>query len=79
MLAKGGRCITLCAFALCAATFAMADDDESADMGFIEYLGLWEETDEDWLLLQENVIPDKGQRRDPVPEGDESTELEDES
>jgi len=35
-------------------------------MEFLEYLGLWEETDEDWQL-------------DPVPEGEESTETEDES
>lgn len=79
MSAKGGRRAILCALTLCAATYAMADDDESADMEFIEYLGLWEESDEDWLLLDENALANNEKRSDPVPEGEESTELEDES
>ncbi len=69
----------MCGFALWSATSAAAEDDEPADMAFVEYLGLWDETDEDWLLLEENVTADNEKRSDPVPEGEESTELEDES
>ena len=32
---------------------AEAENDEVPDMEFLEYLGLWEETDEDWLLLED--------------------------
>ena len=48
-------------------------------MEFLEYLGMWEETDEDWLLLDEEEVVNNDERTDPVPEGKESTETEDES
>jgi hypothetical protein len=58
-------------------------DDEQPDMEFLEYLGSWEETDEDWLLFDardgEAVAADEKERSDPAPAGKESTESDDES
>ena len=48
-------------------------------MEFLEYLGLWEETDEDWQLLDGDAVAENDERSDPVLEGEESTETEDES
>lgn len=79
MSAKGGLCTMVCGFALWSATSAAAQDNEPADMTFVEYLGLWEEADEDWLLLEEIAVADNEKRSDPAPEGEEPTELEDES
>ena len=59
-----------------------ADDDELPDVAFIEYLGSWEESDEDWLLVsdvtrvRDEIMKDEGS--DPAPKGEESTENEDE-
>jgi len=57
----------------------LADDDDIPDAEFLEYLGFWEESDEDWLLFEEPVTADAEERSDPVPEGEESTEKTDES
>ena len=47
-------------------------------MEFLEYLGMWEESDEDWQLFDEGQVAENETRSDPVPEGEESTENEDE-
>jgi hypothetical protein len=57
----------------------VAADDEVPDAEFLEYLGLWEESDEDWLIFDEPMTADVEERSDPVPEGKESTEKTDES
>ena len=57
----------------------LAADDEIPDAEFLEYLGLWEESDEDWLIFNEPITADIEKRSDPVPEGKESTEKTDES
>ena len=71
------------AFALCAVLLgcglALAEDEEIPDAEFLEYLGLWEESDEDWLLFDEPITAEAEERSDPVPEGEESTEKTDES
>ena len=58
-------------------------EDEQPDMEFLEYLGSWEESDEDWLLFDvrdaEAVVVDEMKRSDPAPTGKESTESDDES
>ena len=58
-------------------------DDEQPDMEFLEYLGSWQESDEDWLLFNgpesEAVAADEEKRSDLVPAGKEPTESEDES
>ncbi len=60
-------------------SLVLAADDEIPDAEFIEYLGLWEESDEDWLIFNEPITADAEERSDPVPEGEESTETTDES
>jgi len=59
-----------------------AGDDELPDVEFLEYLGSWDESDEDWLLVsdvkrvREEIMKNEGS--DPAPEGEESMETEDE-
>jgi len=59
-----------------------AGDDELPDVEFLEYLGSWDESDEDWLLVSDvkrvrkEIMKDEGS--DPAPEGEESMETEDE-
>jgi hypothetical protein len=79
-LASSGLQTLLLGVALVASADAIAEAeiDEVPDMDFLEYLGLWEETDEDWLLLEEQEVADNDERSDTVPEGEESTETEDE-
>jgi hypothetical protein len=66
-----------CGLSLC--TAAVAEEELPPDAEFLEYLGMWEETDEDWLLLDEISLVENMERSDPVPEGEESTETENES
>jgi len=62
---------------------AVAADDEQPDVEFLEYLGSWNESDEDWLLFDEAeskaVAADGRERSDPASAGEESTESDDES
>ena len=61
---------------------ALAADDEIPDMAFLEYLGSWEESDEEWLIFAdagEVEDAEDEERSDPVPQGNESTETDDES
>ena len=60
-------------------SLVLAADDEIPDAEFLEYLGLWEESDEDWLIFDEPITADAEERSDPVPQGEESTETNDES
>lgn len=65
---------------LMGASLALAADEELPDPDFLEYLGTWEESDEDWLIFEEPVTAELEERTDPVPEeGEESTEKTDES
>ena len=79
MLAKHGFRTFLCSFALCASGLLLAAEAEAPDADFLEYLGMWEASDEEWLLLDDTVMAENEERSDPVPEGEESTENEDES
>ena len=58
----------------------VAEDEELPDIEFLEYLGSWEESDEDWLLVSDvdRVRKEltKDERSDPAPQGEESTETE---
>jgi len=69
----------LTAVTLAASGLVLAADEEIPDMEFLEYLGMWEETDEEWLLLEEPIARNVEERSDPAPEGEESTEKDDES
>lgn len=64
---------------LCGTTNVAAEEEPVPDMAFLEYLGLWEETDADWQLLDGDAVAEHDERSDPVPEGEESTETEDAS
>ena len=57
----------------------LAGELEQPDAEFLEYLGLWEESDEDWLIFEDTVVADTDERSDPAPDGEESAETEDES
>jgi hypothetical protein len=65
---------------LLAGSLAIAED--APELEFLEYLGSWEESDEDWLLFNElNKEPEQAddERSDPAPTGEESAETDDES
>lgn len=64
---------------LMGASLGLAAAEEIPDPDFLEYLGAWEESDEDWLLFHDPVTAELEERTDPVPEeGEESTEKTDE-
>lgn len=65
--------------ALCGAGAFAAAEKEAPEVDFLEYLGMWEESDEDWLILDETTIAENEERSDPAPDDEESTEKEDES
>ena len=48
-------------------------------MEFLEYLGLWEESDEEWLIIDRQIAIESDERIDPAPQGEESAEKDDES
>ena len=74
------RRLAVFACALCLGTTAFAQEEaEELDAEFLEYLGMWEESDEEWLLHEQNLTADLEERSDPVPDGEESTEQKDES
>jgi hypothetical protein len=65
---------------LIGASVVLAADEKLPDPDFLEYLGAWGESDEDWLLFEEVATAELEERTDPVPEkGEESTEKTDES
>lgn len=70
---------TVCGLLLCANVAIAADEDEVPDVAFLEYLGMWEETDEEWMLLDETMTADNEKRSDPAPKGEESMETDDDS
>lgn len=63
----------------CGLVLADEESEEAPDMEFLEYLGYWEESDEEWLMFEEPVTAELDERNDPVLQGEESTETEDES
>lgn len=65
---------------LMACSLAAVAEQEMPDMEFLEYLGSWEETDEDWTMFRDaaNGRNETDERSDPVPEGEGSTETDDE-
>jgi hypothetical protein len=60
----------------------LAEEEEAPELEFLEYLGSWEESDEDWLLFKavdSEPVKETEERIDPAPTGEESTETEDET
>ena len=58
---------------------AEMETQDAPEMEFLEYLGMWEESDEEWELLNIDQPAEDDERSDPAPKGEESTESEDES
>jgi len=79
MSAEGTARAVLYGLVLCSGASALAEDEEVPDMEFLEYLGMWEESDEDWVIVNDAITAVNEERSDPVPEGEESMEKEDES
>jgi hypothetical protein len=48
-------CCLLAGTLIVAAT-AGAQDDETPDLAFLEYLGSWDESDEEWLVVAEEIL-----------------------
>lgn len=64
---------------LCSSAAVCVAEEDGPDIEFLEYLGMWEESDQDWLILDETMAADSEERSDPEPQGEESMEKEDES
>ncbi len=71
------RLVALLICGLCLATGVAAEEEPAPEAEFIEYLGMWDLTDEDWQLLEEEMAAAE-ERSEPAPEGEASTETEDE-
>ena len=75
-------CLT--AALLIAASPLPAEETDAPDAGFLEYLGMLEGQDEDWTMFEEEPVPTEPgdeidyRRNDPAPEGEASTERDDE-
>lgn len=72
------REILLLGTALLGSAVPAVAEDEGPDVEFLEYLGLWEESDEEWLLFNTAGDEKDAKRNDPAPEGEESMEKDDE-
>lgn len=72
------RLVVVLAGGLCLGMAAAAEEEPAPNVEFLEYLGMWEQTDEEWLLHDIEETADVEERSDPEPEGEESTEMKDE-
>ena len=76
------RSLLLTGALLGACDAAAQADDTLPDAEFLEYLGSWEASDEEWLLVQSVALRETAtsddERNDPAPDGEESTESIDE-
>lgn len=61
-----------------AATLLQAEEQEAPDPAFIEYLGMWEESDEDWQMMDSKAIANVEEQAEKSPDEKESVEKEDE-
>jgi len=65
----------------------LAADNNLPEADFLEYLGSWEDSDDEWLLFDvedETLAADadegiNDERIDPALQGEESTEIDDET
>ena len=64
---------------LAAAAAEEQSEEPAPDAEFLEYLGMWEESDEEWMLHEGILAAENELRDDPAPDGEASTENEDES
>ena len=78
MSAERHLALLVCGLCLGAVAVAQEQAEPAPDVEFLEYLGMWDLTDEDWLLLNEEETAVAKERSEPAPEGEASTEKEDE-
>ncbi len=64
---------------LCLGAPTLAADEPPPDAELLEYLGMWEQTDEEWVLQDGLLTEEEEERSDPAKEEEESPENEDES
>lgn len=68
---------------LCLGTGVLAAEEpadvKTPDAEFLEYLGMWEETDEEWVLQDGILTAENEERSEPAMEHREPSEKEDES
>ena len=67
-----------------ASGLVVAEDAEAPDLEFLEYLGSWEEAEEDWILLAPDVSPENESSNNndesvDAPDGEKLAELDDET
>ncbi len=77
MLADRPLGAMVCGLLLCGSGAGYAAEEEVPELDFLEYLGMWEESDEDWLLLEGTLAAETEERSDPAPQGEESMEKDD--
>ena len=65
---------------------ATADEEATPDLEFLEYLGSWEASEEDWVIFtaameeqEASQDQDNVQGSDPSPDGETLAEMDDES
>lgn len=63
---------------------SLAEEAEAPDLEFIEYLGSWENAEEDWILLAGDMAPaaasdQKDDKSVDAPDGEKLAELNDET
>ena len=68
----------VCTLAACTGGGAFAAEEEVPETDFLEYLGIWEESDEVWLIFEDSMAAENEEQGDQAPEGDASPENEDE-
>lgn len=78
MSAKRQVALLVCGLCLGAAAGAEEQPEANPEAEFLEYLGMWEQTDEEWLLHDDAETVVVEERSEPAPEGEDSTEMEDE-
>ena len=56
------------------------DVNEDPDMAFLEYLGMWDESDDEWQLLDDDELTENEELTEDkeLTENDKSTENDDE-
>ena len=64
---------------LCLGTGALAADEPPPDAEFLEYLGMWEQSDEEWVLQDGILTAEDEVRSEIAKDEEEPPENEDES
>ena len=67
---KRGQASWLIAAMLAMPAAAVAQDDESPDLAFLEYLGSWQDSDEEWLVVAEQMAETATDEDNDAPAAD---------